>query len=172
MAKTLVIYYSRGGQNYVRGNVRDLAKGNTQIVAEAIGSAVGADLFRLETAKPYSDNYIACTQEAKEELRLNARPELKEALSSLDGYENVVVAGPCWWGTYPMAVFTQLEKLDFAGKTVFPVMTHEGSGLGGAVEDLKKACPGASFGDALEIVGADAAASGDVVAAWARRVLA
>jgi flavodoxin len=45
MAKTLVIYYSRKGQNYVNGSIEDLPKGNTEIVAEFIQKAVGADLF-------------------------------------------------------------------------------------------------------------------------------
>ena len=36
MAKTLVIYYSRKGQNYVNGSIVDLPKGNTEIVAEFI----------------------------------------------------------------------------------------------------------------------------------------
>ena len=120
MAKTLVIYYSRGGQNYVNGKVELLEKGNTRIVCEFIRDAVGADLFRLETVKPYSDNYIACTEEAKKERRENARPELKEYLSSVDGYDNIVVAGPCWWGTFPMAVFSQLERLDLGGKKFLP----------------------------------------------------
>ncbi len=169
MAKTLVIYYSRGGQNYVNGKVELLEKGNTRIVCEFIRDAVGADLFRLETVKPYSDNYIACTEEAKKERRENARPELKEYLSSVDGYDNIVVAGPCWWGTFPMAVFSQLERLDLGGKKVFAVMTHEGSGLGDSVRDLEKACPGAEIGEALEIHGADAAASREETAAWAAR---
>ncbi len=109
MAKTLVIYYSRRGQNYARGSIVNLKKGNTEYIAEFIRDAVSADLFEIRTVKEYSTDYTTCTQEAKEELRNNARPELKEYLKSLDQYDNIVVAGPCWWGTFPCAVFTQLE---------------------------------------------------------------
>ncbi len=42
--------------------------------------------------------------------------ELKQYLDDISDYDNV--AGPCWWGTYPMAVFSQLERLDFTGKRV------------------------------------------------------
>ena len=49
MGKTLVIYYSRKGQNYVNGSIEDLPKGNTEIVAEFIQKAVGADLFEVVT---------------------------------------------------------------------------------------------------------------------------
>lgn len=45
MAKNLIIYYSRKGQNYVNSSVRNLPKGNTEICAEFIEKAVGGDLF-------------------------------------------------------------------------------------------------------------------------------
>ncbi|MGN0240508.1 MAG: flavodoxin [Candidatus Weimeria sp.] len=171
MAKTLVIYYSRAGQNYWNGGIRDIRKGNTEIVAEYIQKAAGADLFRVETVKDYSRDYYVCIDEAKQELRNNARPELKKYLDDISEYDNIVVAGPCWWGTYPMAVFSELDRLDFTGKKVFPVMTHEGSGLAGSVQALKKACKGASVGEGLAIHGADAEGSSDLVESWASRNL-
>ena len=172
MAKTLVIYYSRKGQNYVNGSIVDLPKGNTEIVAEFIQKAVGADLFEIETKKSYAIDYTQCTIEAKEELRNNDRPELVNMLDSVAEYDNIVVAGPCWWGTYPVAVFTQLEALDFSGKKVFPVMTHEGSGIAGAPAALKKYCQGAVVGEGLAIQGGAAAGSEATVAAWAKKNLA
>ena len=169
MAKNLIIYYSRKGQNYVNGSIRALEKGNTEIVAEYIQAAVGGDLFEVETVKDYSEDYMTCTEEAQEELRANARPELKNYLEDISEYDNIVVAGPCWWGTYPCAVFTQLEKLDFTGKKVFPVMTHEGSGLSGAPAALKKYCRGAEVGNGLAIHGGSAAGSESTVEAWAKK---
>ena len=167
MAKNLVIYYSRKGQNYVNGSIKELAKGNTEIVAEYIAEAARADLFELETVKTYHEDYMICIEEAQEELRANARPELKAYLESVEEYDNIVVAGPCWWSTYPCAIFTQLEKLDFTGKKVFPVMTHEGSGMAGSAGALKKYCKGAEVGKGLAVHGADAAASQATVAKWA-----
>ena len=169
MAKNLIIYYSRVGENYFNDSVRSISKGNTEIVAEFIQKAVGGDLFQVDTVKPYAEDYYACTEEAQQELRAQARPELKAYLDSIDAYDNIFVCGPCWWGTFPMAMFTQLEKLDFAGKKVMAVMTHEGSGLGSCERDLKKLCTGASFGKGLAVHGADAAKSESTVAAWAKK---
>ena len=166
MSKNLIIYYSRKGQNYVNGGIQDLKKGNTEIVAEFIQKAVGGDLFEIETVKEYAKDYMACTEEAQAELRAKARPELKRYLSDISAYDNVFVCGPCWWGTFPMAVLTQLEKLDFTGKKVFAVMTHEGSGLGGSERTLKQSCKGATLGRGL---GAEAARSEATVAAWAKK---
>lgn len=168
MAKNLVIYYSRKGQNYVNGGIKNLSKGNTETVAEFIADAAGADLFEIETVKEYAADYYECIDDAKAELRNNERPELKNYLDNVDGYDNIVVAGPCWWGTYPMAVISQLERLDFAGKKVFPVMTHEGSGLSGAPAALRKHCKGAEVGEGLAVHGADAAKSGASVEKWAK----
>ena len=171
MAKNLVIYYSRVGENYWNGGVKNISKGNTEIVAEFIQKAVGGDLFQVETVKEYAVDYYACIDDAKAELNRDDRPELKKYLDDISEYDNIVVAGPCWWGTYPCAVFTQLEKLDFTGKKVFPVMTHEGSGLAGSAQALKKYCKGAEVGSGLAVHGADAEASGEKVRAWAEKNL-
>nr|WP_279221099.1 flavodoxin [Clostridium sp. AF15-41] len=88
--------------------------------------AVGGDLFEVETVDDYSKDYHKCTEEAQQELRENARPELKKYLEDISDYDNISVCGPCWWGTYPVAVFTQLERLDFTGKKVIPFMTNGG----------------------------------------------
>ena len=169
--KNLVIYYSRKGQNYYNGSIRNLEKGNTEIVSEFIADAVGADLFEVETVKAYDEDYMVCIEEAKAELKANARPELKNYLESVADYDNIVIAGPCWWGTYPCAIFTQIEKLDFTGKNVFPVMTHEGSGQANSARDLKKYCKGAKVGAGLAIHGAEARASEKTVKNWALKNL-
>lgn len=169
MAKNLIIYYSRTGENYVNGRIEKLAKGNTEICAEFIQEAVGGDLFQVRTVSEYSEDYNECIAEAKEELNTNARPELKEYLDNIDAYDNVFVCGPCWWGTYPAAVFSLLERLDFTGKKVMDLMTHEGSGLGDSERDLRKICKGASFGAGIAIHGADAAKSKEAVAKWAEK---
>jgi flavodoxin len=171
MTNNLIIYYSRKGENYVNGSVKNLSKGNTEIVAEFIQNAVGGDLFEVDTVERYADNYYACTDEAKKELHENARPELREYLDSIDEYDNLFVCGPCWWGTFPMAIFSQLERLDLTGKKVMAVMTHEGSGLGSCERDLKKICTGATFGKGLAVHGAEAAKSESTVATWAKSVV-
>ena len=171
MSKNLIIYYSRKGQNYWNGSIKNLDKGNTEIVAEFIQKAVGGDLLEIETVKEYSADYYECIDDAKQELNSGARPELKKYLDSIDEYENIFICGPCWWGTYPMAVFTQLERLDWNGKKVIAVMTHEGSGLGSCERDLKKICTGAIFEKGFAVHGADASKSEKLVADHAKQIV-
>lgn len=169
MSKNLILYYSRSGENYVNGNILNLDKGNTEICTEFIQKAVGGDLFEVRTAKPYSADYVECTRLAKTEIQTQARPKLEKYLEDISEYGNIFVCGPCWWGTFPMAVFSQLEKLDFKGKKVMALMTHEGSGLGNCERDLRRLCIGAEFGTSMAVHGSDALNSEQAVSAWAKK---
>ena len=169
MSKILISYYSRKGQNYVNGDIKNLAKGNTEIVAEFIQKAVGGDLFEIDTMKEYPIDYTECTVVAKDELRQKARPELKNYLASIDEYDTIYLGYPCWWGTMPMACYTFLEHYDFSGKTIRPFTTHEGSGLGGSVSQIKKTCPTANVLTGLAIHGAEAAQSEKQVSSWIKQ---
>lgn len=171
MTKILIAYYSRKGQNYWNGSIKNLSKGNTEIVAEMIQKTIGGDLFEIETAKEYPVDYTECTEVAKEELRAKARPELKKYPESIDDYDVIFLGYPCWWGTMPMGVYTFLERFDFTGKKIVPFCTHEGSRMGGSVSQIKKTVPGAVVLEGLPIHGAEAAASEDEVAAWAKKSL-
>ena len=168
MAKNLIMYYSRKGENYANGGVKTLAKGNTETCAEFIQKAVGGDLFQIDTVKEYAADYYACIDEAKIELQQKARPELKVYLDSIAEYDNIFICGPCWWGPFPMAIYSQVEKLDWNGKHVNILVTHEGSGLGSCEREMKKVCTGATFGKGLAIHGADAPRSEKAVADWAK----
>lgn len=169
MHKNLILYYSRAGMNYVNGKIVNLSKGNTEICAEYIQNAVGGDLFAIRTEKPYSADYTECTRQAQAELRAGARPKLEAYLEDISGYDHIFVLGPCWWGTYPMAVFSLLEGLDFTGKKVIALMTHEGSGMGNSERDLRRLCAGAVFGTSMAVHGADAEKSQKAIAAWATK---
>ena len=155
--KNLIIYFSHTGENYMSDGIRNIDKGNTEIVAEKIKelSDIDTDLFKVETIKEYPYNYDECCDIAKQELNKNTRPELKQYLDSLDGYETIYIGYPIWWGTCPMAMFTQLEKLNFFGKVVKPFSTHEGSGLGFSMSDIRRYCVGAEIKEGLAIRGSD-----------------
>jgi flavodoxin len=169
MENILIVYYSRKGQNYFGGSIKNLSKGNTETVAEFIQDAVGGDLFEVDTVKPYSTDYTTCTEEAQAELRSNARPELKEYLDDLDSYDTIFVGYPNWWGTMPMAMFTFLEHYDLTDKRIIPFCTNEGSGMGSSESDLRKICAGATVERGLAIRGCEAAKSEKKVADWAKK---
>lgn len=171
MNKILTAYFSRKGQNYWKGEIRDLEKGNTEIVAEYIREAVGGDLFEIRTVKEYAKEYRACCAEAHRELQGGVRPALKECPADLDGYDIIFVGYPNWCGTMPMAVAAFLEKYDLGGKKIIPFCTNEGSGMGRSEEDLKRICVDAQVLKGLSVRGSEAAASRDAVVRWAQEAV-
>ena len=169
MSKILVAYYSRAGQNYVNGSIENLPKGNTKILAEFIQAATKADIFEIDTVQKYPVDYTECTNVAKQELHDQARPELKNYLSSIDEYDTIFLGFPCWWGLPPMAVFTFLEHYDFAGKKIIPFTTHEGSGFGGSMSVLKRTLPKSTVENGISIHGAEAKRSETQVKNFAKK---
>lgn len=165
----LILYYSRKGENYVNGSLQQLAKGNTERVAEFIQKAVGGDLFEVEPVRAYSASYMTCIKEAQAEQKAGELPAVKKLPESLDGYDTIFLGYPNWWGTMPMFMFTVLHSFDWTGKKIVPFCTNEGSGLGSSERDIKAACPTAEVKPGLSIHGGSAASSEKQVAAWAKK---
>ena len=151
---TLVIYFSRTGEQYVVGVID---KGNTAIVAEMIAEKTGADLFEvIPEDDHYPMTYDELTDVAKREQNENARPAYSGELPDLSGYSTIFIGSPVWWGDWPMIMYTVFENNDFSGKTLIPFSTHEGSGLSGFDKKLEGACPDSTIGKGLAIQGNDA----------------
>ena len=166
MAKTLIAFFSRADENYFGGAMRYVKVGNTEIVVNGMQELIDADTFKIEMKNPYSPVYMTCIEEAKKDLRAKARPELVALPESIEGCDTVVLAYPNYWGTMPMAVFTFLEAFDFSGKTILPLCTNEGSGMGGSERDIKKTCPGATVKTGLSVTGSQAANAKASVQKW------
>ena len=168
MSNTLIAFFSRADENYFGGAMRYVKKGNTEIVCEKIKELIDADTFRIEMKNPYSPVYLNCIEEAKKDLRENARPELVSMPESIEKYDNIILAYPNYWGTIPMAVATFLEAYDFSGKTILPLCTNEGSGMGKSESDIKKYAPLAILKSGLAVIGSQVENSQKAIEAWLR----
>lgn len=158
MGKILIAYYSRRGENYWNGSIRNLAKGNTEVVVEKLKALLpDADVCHIDTTYEYPKDYYECIDQAKQELREQARPELRNELDGIDGYDTIILGYPNWWGTMPMVVYTFLESFDFSGKTIIPFCTNEGSGMGSSERFIKREAPTATVLGGVSIHGAEAA---------------
>jgi flavodoxin len=155
--------------------------GNTRVVAESIQKETGGDIFEIKTVQTYPKEYRPLIDMAKREQQTNFRPALATNVDEIDTYDIIFLGYPNWWGTMPMALFTFLEKYDFAGKTIIPFCTHNGSRFGSSVADIKKLYPDTTILDGLALRGGrsgsfefdDAAARSGVqkeVLAWLNRL--
>lgn len=159
--KSIVVFFSHAGENYSVGNVKE---GNTKLVADAISEHTGADRLEIVCAKDYNMGYNDLCDLAQKEQQQGELPgytlllngKALEGKADLAGYTTVYIGGPIWWGTYPQVMFSFFKDYDLNGKTIMPFSTHEGSGLGSVVEDLKKAYPEATFGKAFSLYGHEA----------------
>lgn len=70
---------------------------NTMGIAKRLQKAVGADIARIETVKPYTGSY-----------------------------DVIAVGTPTWWYTMAPAVLTFLKTYNRNGKTVIPFQAHGG----------------------------------------------
>ena len=154
--KVLTVFYSRSG--------------NTRAMAKQIHSLAGGDMVELETVQPYPEEYRATTEQAKKELEANLYPPLKTTVEDISGYGVILVGSPSWWGTFAAPVRGFLAQHDFSGKKLVPFITHEGSGLGRSVADLRSLCPGAEILEGLAVRGGSAANAGAEIGRWLQRI--
>lgn len=169
MPKQLIAFYSRADENYVNGTIRTLEVGNTEIAADMLCALTGADSFKIEQAVPYDRDYNVCIAEAQADQKREARPALKKYPETLDEYDVIYLGYPNYWSTMPMAVFTFLERYDFTDKVIMPFCTHEGSGLGSSVSDIKRLCPTARVEPGLALRGGTVSCAEQEIKNWIRR---
>ena len=141
-------------------------KGNVAIMADYIKNATGGDLFSIVTTEYYPTQYRDSTNTAKEEQNDNARPELSSHVENMEDYDTVFLGFPDWWGGLPMPVYTFLEEYDFAGKTIIPFASHEGSGLGNGPSEIAEICPDAQIMDGFVARGTEVSSSRDDIEKW------
>lgn len=125
------------------------ASGLTEKTAQKLAKAVGADIFKIKPAVPYTHADLDWTnnksRSSVEMSNPQSRPEIASYCENMDEYDTVYVGFPIWWYVAPTIIDTFLESYDFSGKTVIPFATSGGSGMGKTVDVLKKVCPNATW---------------------------
>lgn len=153
--KVLIAYFSRAGENYSVGVIDE---GNTAKLAKEIAAQTGGDLFEIVPAIPYPDGYEDTKKVATRERNNNERPAIKNTVENFDSYDAIFIGYPIWWGDLPMILHTFMESYDFAGKTVIPFNTHEGSGQSGTQGTIANKLSGATVLQGLAMQGRTAQA--------------
>ena len=127
------------------------ATGTTAKAAKALASAVGADLYEIKPAVPYTSADLNWRdRHSRSSVEMNdpsSRPELTDYHANIAGYDRIFLGFPIWWYTAPTVVRSFLESYDFTGKTIILFATSGGSGLGKTAKELASSCPGAAIED-------------------------
>jgi len=166
--RVLLAYFSRPGENYYRGGRRNLEVGNTEVLARMINGLINCDLYRIEAAEPYSDDYDATVARNVDEQNSDARPAIANPLASISQYDTVLVGSPIWNVRPPMIMTTFLESQDFTAKTVHPFVTYAVSGLGRTGTVYSNILHSARLQPGLAVQGEDVPDHLDEVKGWLR----
>ena len=127
VGKTLVAYFSRSG--------------NTRVIAGQIHRARDADLFEIEPAKAYPEDYFETVEQARQERDNGYEPPLKTQVARMADFSTLFLGFPIWGETAPPVIRSFLSMYDLSGKTVIPFITHGGYGLGSSLSVLRAHAP-------------------------------
>ena len=135
MSRKLVAYFS--------------ATGVTAKVAEKLAEAIGADIYEIEPAVPYSradlDWQNAKSRSSVEMSDPASRPAIAGKRDNMADYDTIFIGFPIWWYVAPHIINTFLEGYDLTGKTIIPFATSGGSGMGQTNKNLAPSCKGAKL---------------------------
>ena len=137
--KALVAYFSRSG--------------TTRVIAGVISRARGADLFEIKPAKPYPADYFKAVEQARQERDRGYEPTLKETVPGITSYRMIYLCFPIWGETAPPVIRSFLTAHDLSSKTLVPVITHGGYGLGSSLAVLRSHAPKAQLLDGFTMQG-------------------
>ena len=155
MKKALVAYFS--------------ASGVTAKVAQRLATAIGADLHEIKPRTPYTEADLNWTDEkSRSSMEMNNksfRPPVANTVENMEPYDVIFIAFPIWWYVAPTIINTFLEGYDLTGKTVVPLATSGGSGMGNTNRELQPSCPGAILKDGRRF---SAAAGEGELKSWAK----
>jgi len=163
---TLLVYFSRAGENYHEGGRRDLEVGNTAVLAGMVADRTGCDVYEIEAADPYPEAYDPTVARNVREQDADARPVIAGELPDVSGYDVVLLGSPVWNVRAPMIMSTFVEGVDLRGKTVLPFVTYAVSGMAGIDADYRDALPGSDVGTGLAVRGEDVADAGAELEDW------
>ena len=128
-SRILVAYFSRSG--------------NTRVIAGVIHRSLNTDLFEIEPATPYPEDYFQTVEQAKNERARGVKPALKNSVTAISGYKTVYLGFPIWGTSVPPVVQTFLGSHNLAGKLLIPFITHGGYGKGDSEDILASQVPAA-----------------------------
>ena len=135
--KKIVVYFSYSG--------------NTKMIAEKIGTALGCDTLEIKTVKPYSPDYNTVVNEEEGLAKSDKTPEIEKFNVNLAEYDTVIIGTPTWWYRPAPAIRAFLKENDLSGKTVIPFATNAGW-VGNTLKEIEALCPNSNVENEKNIV--------------------
>ncbi|MBO0461107.1 flavodoxin [Enterococcus sp. DIV1298c] len=132
----IVVYFSHRGEHLINGKIQSIQVGNTETVAYKISRQLECPCVEIVPVTAYPQKY-----------------------TDFLGYPN-------WLGTLPKPIVSFLQETDLANKLIYPFCTHEGSGFGRSLLDLKILAPASTIKTGLPIRGSRVLRSDKAIENW------
>ncbi|WP_298952953.1 flavodoxin [uncultured Methylobacterium sp.] len=136
-SRTLVAYFTRSG--------------NTKVIASTVQRELKADLFEIRPAQPYPEDYEEIVAQAARETERRYAPPLAAMVPNITAYDTVFLGLLIWGMTAPPVIRSFLRSHDLRGKTVRPLVTHGGYGLGDSMAVIRALAPGATVAEPFSL---------------------
>ena len=141
-AKSVVIYASRTA--------------TTESVANEIAKDLNCDIFEIEPALPYDEDYNEMYDRAFEEFDAIAKgdyPAIKSVNVNFAAYDNIFIGYPIWHGhmATPMQTFMHENATELAGKRISLFATSGSSPMTTSDAEARQLCPAATFTENLHL---------------------
>ena len=144
------------------------ASGVTAKVAARLAGAVGAPIYEIRPAVPYTEEDLDWrNQDSRSSVEMKdkaCRPPLADTDAPVADAELIFLGYPVWWYREPSIVDTFLEAYDFTGKRIVLFATSGTSGIGDEAPARAAELTGA---EVLQGKRFPADVSGDELKAWA-----
>ena len=146
----------------------------TAKLAKTLAGSIGADLFEIRPAVPYTKADLDWTNKKSRstvEMEDKAfRPKIAADCKAehMEQYDTIFVGFPIWWYVAPTIINTFLEQYDLKGKRIVPFATSGMSGMGNTNGELRASCPGATLAEGRRFA---ANTSADKLKAWAEEMM-
>ena len=145
--------------------------GSVEYMVKVIQENTGADMFEIQPAVSYGDDFNSVADRALNEQENNVLPDLLNHIENLDQYDTIFVGYPVWWYDMPQMMYSFFDEYDFGGKTIIPFNSHGGSGFSGSVQEIAELEPNADVRtDGLTISRTVMASSENTIVNWLEKI--
>lgn len=154
MGKSLILYFSKSGQNYsLDKKVIEMEKGYTRQVAEILSSKIkDVDVFRIVSLKELPDDLKKFSFHEMIHNMFHIYTKSNK-LSNIKDYDTIFLCFPIYMGTLPTPVtyFLKHNKIK-NGTNILPISTSFGSGFGWSLKKLRKIYKNGEIKEGLAIL--------------------
>jgi len=153
---SLVAYFTASGN------------GVTKKVAEKLASAIGASIYEIKPAVPYTASDLDWrNNNSRSSVEMNdksSRPAIADTDAPVADADTIYIGYPVWWYREPSIIDTFADAYDFKGKKIALFATSGSSDIGKEAGNRIEAITGAKVTKAKRFA---ANVSSDELKAWA-----